>query len=275
MKKLTFCLRRRPDLSWEAFETYWREHHAPLVLARADVLGIRRYTQVRTERNPKLHQRLQGRNGGSPEEFDGIAELWYDADWPLGVRTEAARLAAAELLADEKNFIDLKRSPMTMGSAIELIFAPAIDGRTVMKLERSLLVGQWVLSSWEVVADDGRPPRHPFGTDAVGRLTYTPSGQMSVTITASSRKRLEVDSIKQASEAQKAAAFESIFHYLGHYEVQDNAVVHNVLMSSNPNLEGTQQVRAARVHENCLVLETVVDPDLGGQTRHRLTWRRC
>ncbi|MBK7719506.1 MAG: lipocalin-like domain-containing protein [Simplicispira sp.] len=30
--------------------------------------------------------------------------------------------------------------------------------------------------------DDGRPPRHPFGEDAIGQLIYTEDGQMSVTV---------------------------------------------------------------------------------------------
>jgi uncharacterized protein (TIGR02118 family) len=116
MIKLTFCLRRRPDLSWEEFSRYWREVHAPLVAERAEVLRIRRYVQVRTVQEPALHEAYRARNGGSPEPFDGIAELWFDdLESMRSTRDEAASVAARELLEDERNFIDLPRSPIWLG----------------------------------------------------------------------------------------------------------------------------------------------------------------
>ena len=45
MVKLTFCLHRLPTLSFEEFSHYWGAVHAPLVAARAPLLGIRRYVQ--------------------------------------------------------------------------------------------------------------------------------------------------------------------------------------------------------------------------------------
>lgn len=115
MIKLTFCLRRRADLSWEEFSRYWREVHAPLVAERAEVLGIRRYVQVRTADRPEVHEAYRRRNGGSPEPFDGIAEIWMDDDALDRPPTEEARRAGRELLEDERNFIDLPRSPMWLG----------------------------------------------------------------------------------------------------------------------------------------------------------------
>ena len=80
MIKLVYCLRRKPGMTWDEFSTYWREVHAPLVAARAEALGIRRYVQVRTADAPAVHAAMQARNGGSPEPFDGVAELWFDDD---------------------------------------------------------------------------------------------------------------------------------------------------------------------------------------------------
>ena len=116
MVKLTFCLRRRPDLSFEEFSTYWGDVHAPLVAARAPLLGIKRYVQVRTADVAALHAALQRRNGGSPEPFDGIAELWFDSvESFTASRDPNAQAAAAELLEDERRFIDLASSPMWLG----------------------------------------------------------------------------------------------------------------------------------------------------------------
>lgn len=112
MNKLIYCLRRRPDLTVEDFQTYWRTVHAPLVHERASVLGIVRYVQCHTRTDfTEIHAAYQARNGGSPEPFDGVAELWWE---PRSARSEAAKQASEELLADERNFIDLPNSPMTM-----------------------------------------------------------------------------------------------------------------------------------------------------------------
>ncbi len=125
MVKLTFCLRRRADLSPEEFRRYWLDEHGPYVAARAEVLGIRRYQQVHTVDEPRLHAALQARNGGAPGPYDGIAEVWVDSVEAFRTGGDAAsRQAAAELLADEANFIDLANSPMWLGEEHQL-FPPS------------------------------------------------------------------------------------------------------------------------------------------------------
>lgn len=122
MIKLTYCLRRKPGMTWEEFSTYWRETHAPLVAARAEVLGIRRYVQLRTVQAPELHAAYRARNGGSPEPFDGVAELWFDdLDSMLAARGDDATNAGQELLEDERNFIDLPNSPLWLGNETEVV----------------------------------------------------------------------------------------------------------------------------------------------------------
>ncbi|MFV0524055.1 MAG: EthD domain-containing protein [Acidimicrobiales bacterium] len=115
MIKLTFCLRRRHDLTRDQFQRYWSETHAPLVAERAAALGARRYVQVHTIDADGLHRSLQRRNGGSPEPFDGLAELWFDSVDDFMAGSASAQEAAAALLADERNFIDLAASPMFLG----------------------------------------------------------------------------------------------------------------------------------------------------------------
>lgn len=119
MLKLTYCLRRKPGLTWEEFSDYWRNTHAPLVRDRAAVLGIHRYVQVRTVQDRETMARMQARNDGSPEPFDGIAELWYESRGATP-SPEAAK-AARELLEDERNFIDLPSSPMWLGEEWEVV----------------------------------------------------------------------------------------------------------------------------------------------------------
>ena len=120
MIKLTFCLRRRADLSPEEFTRYWRDEHGPLVRERAAVLGVRKYQQVHTLDESELHEALQRRNGGAPAPFDGIAEVWVDdvEAFRGGTGTPEGRQAARELLEDEARFIDLAASPMWLGEEI-------------------------------------------------------------------------------------------------------------------------------------------------------------
>ena len=112
MYKLTFCLRRKAGMSREEFQRYWRETHAPLVDARAELLGIRRYVQVHTADLDGLHAAFRARNGGAPEPYDGVAELWFDDLDAIATDDPARRQASAELLEDERRFIDLPSSPM-------------------------------------------------------------------------------------------------------------------------------------------------------------------
>jgi uncharacterized protein (TIGR02118 family) len=110
--RLVFCLRRLPELSQEEFLAYWRDHHAPLVRQRAAAMRIRRYEQSHPLEIPAAAVIAGVRN--APEPFDGIASLWFDSieDLDAGAITPEGRRAARELLEDERNFIDLERSPI-------------------------------------------------------------------------------------------------------------------------------------------------------------------
>ena len=96
MVKLIYCISKKPEMSVEEFQTYWRGTHAPIAAA---IPGVRRYVQCHTL--PELYGRE------TPPAFDGAAELWFD---DLGAMRSAMRtpeLAAA--MEDEKNFIDHTR----------------------------------------------------------------------------------------------------------------------------------------------------------------------
>lgn len=56
-------------------------------------------------------------------EFDSVAELWWKSfeDLAEASRTEAGVRASAELLEDEKRFIDLSRSAIWYGQEREII----------------------------------------------------------------------------------------------------------------------------------------------------------
>jgi len=115
MIKLTFCLVRLSHLTREQFQAYWFDKHAPLVRKHQAVLGIRRYVQLHSF-DPALSVDIRTSRGG-PEQYDGVAELWWDGfdDLAKHLTAPGATEAGRDLLEDEKKFIDLARSPLWWG----------------------------------------------------------------------------------------------------------------------------------------------------------------
>ena len=111
MIKMIFCLRRKPGLSLEDFQSYWYDRHAPLVREHGPALGLRKYVQVHTVPGPLNDAVRRTRN--APVGYDGVAELWYDEQELMqkSVTPEGQRAGQA-LLEDEKNFIDHENSPL-------------------------------------------------------------------------------------------------------------------------------------------------------------------
>ena len=112
MIKLTFALTRRPELTREAFQAYWVDHHAPLVAGFKDVLRIRRYVQMHSL--PLEISEATRQSRGGPEGYDGVAQLWWDSFEDMAATPEAGE-AGRLLLEDERRFIDLPKSPLWWG----------------------------------------------------------------------------------------------------------------------------------------------------------------
>ncbi|MGB0318481.1 MAG: EthD domain-containing protein, partial [Pseudomonadales bacterium] len=63
MLRLIYLLRRKPELSREAFQRYWRDQHGPLVASFATTLGIQRYVQVHSIDDPANEAMAAARGG--------------------------------------------------------------------------------------------------------------------------------------------------------------------------------------------------------------------
>lgn len=100
MVKAVSFFKRKPGMSVEAFQAYWRTTHAGLVVK---LPGVRRYVQS--------HTRLSGYRKGEPV-YDGIAELLFDDTQAMRALVGLPEYAAVQ--ADEARFID----PSTMGLII-------------------------------------------------------------------------------------------------------------------------------------------------------------
>jgi len=121
MIKLTFCLRRRRELTRDAFQDYWLNRHGPLVRSVKDALDIHRYVQTHALATP-FNEAIRA-SRGAPEDFDGIAELWWQSlDALTSAMTSAeGRRAGRLLLEDERKFIDLARSPLWFNREHEIV----------------------------------------------------------------------------------------------------------------------------------------------------------
>ena len=85
-------VKRRPDLSPEAFHAYWRDVHGAL---GARVPGVRRYVQHHAIAN--LY------TGGREPVYDGVAQTWFDDLEAMRAAAGTEELAATH--ADEAAFI--------------------------------------------------------------------------------------------------------------------------------------------------------------------------
>jgi uncharacterized protein (TIGR02118 family) len=91
-------IKRKPGMTVEAFQEYWRTTHAGVV---RPLPGLRRYVQS--------HTLASGYRKGEPA-WDGIAELWFDSVEALRALRGTPEQTAVD--ADEPRFID--RASMTM-----------------------------------------------------------------------------------------------------------------------------------------------------------------
>jgi uncharacterized protein (TIGR02118 family) len=125
MIKVVFMIRRREGMTREEFQRYWSGEHAELVKRHAALLGVRRYVQTHA-RNTDLDDALAGSRGSEPQQYDGVAELWWDSidDLVQAATSEEGQAAQQALLEDERRFIDLANSPIWLGEEIAVIGAP-------------------------------------------------------------------------------------------------------------------------------------------------------
>ena len=121
MIRFIYVLRRLPGMSLEEFQQYWREKHGPLVAGHSSHMGVSRYVQVHTLDDPANQAMRESR--GLVEPFDGVAELWWDDAEKAATAsaTPEGQEAAAELLEDEKKFIDFSRSSIWFATDVPQI----------------------------------------------------------------------------------------------------------------------------------------------------------
>jgi uncharacterized protein (TIGR02118 family) len=87
MVKMVAFFKRKPGMSVEAFQSYWRTTHAGIVLKMP---GIRRYVQS--------HTLLNGYRKGEPA-YDGVAEVWFDDTKVMRALAQSPEYAAVRAMS--------------------------------------------------------------------------------------------------------------------------------------------------------------------------------
>jgi hypothetical protein len=123
-------------------------------------------------------------------------------------------------------------------------------------MEARDLIGTWEQIGMEFRDQTGKLVRKD--TDVKGLIIYSTDGHMAVAI--------------EAPEARgEMGKFTS---YTGRYEVSGNTVKHHIMLSSNPKLAGTTQVRMAEVAGDRLNLKAERSLAGGPNTSSVIQWRR-
>ena len=118
MVKISYLMRRLPNLSREEFQAYWSEKHPQAAPEDAfPMLGVKRYVQV-LPLETDARNLVIGPRTGLVEPFDGIAELWVDSLEALESNwsTDKAKEYVEIFFKDEQNFIDWTRSTILVST---------------------------------------------------------------------------------------------------------------------------------------------------------------
>ncbi len=110
--KILMFMKRRPGMTFEAFQDYYENHHVPLCLKYTS--GVSRYLRrfLTPQPNPET--------GATQElQFDVITELWFEdeATFRGTVQYLATSIMPDEIVEDEKRLFD--RPLMRMATVVE------------------------------------------------------------------------------------------------------------------------------------------------------------
>ncbi len=143
MIRLSYFMRRAENMSLEDFQRYWLDRHAALVVKHTPALRIRRYVQAHTLADDSDGDVMRQMYGTEAEGYDGVSEFWWKSrqDLSEALQTSDGQAAAAELLEDERRFVDFSRSSLYFCVELPQINPP---GWTVARENNMLIKGYYV-----------------------------------------------------------------------------------------------------------------------------------
>ena len=119
MIKVVSWFRRKPGMSFDDFDAYWRHEHPKVVL---QLPGLRKYVQNHLLASPV--------DGGREPFADGVAETWWDDRSALAALRGTGLLE--ELAADEAVFQDGRLDQLVTEEVVIVNGAIPVDGVKVI-----------------------------------------------------------------------------------------------------------------------------------------------
>lgn len=139
---------------------------------------------------------------------------------------------------------------------------------------REKIIGTWRMLSWKRKLVDSGLESDALGPDPFGYVSYAPDGRLMVFVLKSGRP---LPASNPPTPAEKIALFESLFAYVGSYDVEPDRVVHHIDGSWNELWTGTTQTRLLSFEDGRLVYTTpeTVDPMDGKRCTYRVEFERA
>lgn len=135
------------------------------------------------------------------------------------------------------------------------------------------LEGRWRIVSWRQEYDDGRCV-HPFGDKLEGFIDYR-DGNMFCVISRQPRSRFTSGGQWDASDADKAHAYNEYLTYAGRYGFDGETVSHHIDLCIFPNWEGvTQRRKVIREGDGRVTLVARIEEGTPEARTAILAWRR-
>lgn len=109
--KILLFMKKRADITTEAFRDYYENHHAPLCAQSSG--GMTRY--IRRYLEPHPHPET----GSFVDAYDVITELWFDDErsFRRSLAYITSTVMPAEIIADEINLFD--RTSFRIATVVE------------------------------------------------------------------------------------------------------------------------------------------------------------
>lgn len=137
------------------------------------------------------------------------------------------------------------------------------------------LIGRWIIVSWEQQYADGRLER-PMGEQPEGFIVYASDGAMACMISRKDRSRFVTGGQWNASDEEKARAYDSMLAYAGRYRTDGEIIVHMVDISMFPNWKGGEQKRELSFQpDGTIALTARLEQGTPEARVSRLVWRRA
>lgn len=139
---------------------------------------------------------------------------------------------------------------------------------------RTRILGTWRMLAWKRTLVPTGEQSDAIGPDPFGYINYAPDGRLMVFVLKSNRRKPKST---PPTTDEKIALFDSLFAYVGTYQVESDRVIHALDGSWNETWTGTTQTRMLSFENGKLIYTTLetVDPMDGKLCTYRVEFERA